>query len=386
MRKILFSVKLIALMLLVFVSAGVKAQDLNVITTGVPFLMISPDARGGSMGDVGVASTPTLNSMYWNPAKYAFIEGDMGLGISYSPWLRDLVDDMGLSQVNFFKRLDDRQVVAASLRYFSLGSINFTDQSGESQGSYSPNQWAIDAAYSRKLTDKLSLAVAGRFIYSNLTLGQSVGGAETRAGTSVAADVALYYTTPLELSSVDADFAFGVNISNIGSKISYTTDVEKDFIPTNLRFGPSLNLNLDSYNTVSFNLDFNKLLVPTPPIYDEDGEEIVSGMDPDVSVMTGMLQSFYDAPDGFSEELRELSMGFGVEYWYDKQFAIRAGYFYEDETKGNRKFFTLGAGLKYNVFALDFSYLIPTEQKNPLDNTLRFSLTFDFDSFNAQRK
>ncbi|MEA3505075.1 MAG: type IX secretion system outer membrane channel protein PorV, partial [Bacteroidota bacterium] len=267
MRKILFSVKLLALMLLVFASAGVKAQDMNVITTGVPFLMISPDARGGSMGDVGVASTPTINSMFWNPAKYAFIEGDMGVGISYSPWLRELVDDMGLSQVNFFTRLDDRQVVAASLRYFSLGDINFTGPDGEELGTYSPNQFAIDLAYSRKLTDKLSLAVTGKFIYSNLTLGQGEG---TRAGTSVAADVAMYYTTPLNLSSLDADFAFGVNISNIGSKISYTNNVDKDFIPTNLRLGPSLNLKLDAYNEIAFNLDFNKLLVPTPPIMKDD--------------------------------------------------------------------------------------------------------------------
>jgi hypothetical protein len=359
-----------------------KAQDITTITTGVPFLMISPDARGGSMGDAGVASAPDANSMYWNPAKFAFIEKDMGLVVGYSPWLRELVDDIGLSNLVFYKKLDDMQTVAATFRYFSLGDIQFMDGQGTNLGTFQPNEFAIDAAYSRKLSDNLSLAVAGRFIYSNLTLGQEAGGQETRPGTSYAADVAMYYQHEVGLGPTDGLFAFGVNISNIGAKISYTDAVEKDFIPTNLRLGPSLKLELDSYNEISFSLDANKLLVPTPPEMDPENEGVIlNGMDDNVSVITGIFQSFYDAPGGFSEELREISLAFGTEYWYDDTFALRAGYFYEDETKGNRNYFTAGAGLKYNVFQLDFSYLIPTGQKSPLDNTLRFSLFFDFDAF-----
>lgn len=356
--------------------------ELNTITTGVPFLMISPDARGGAMGDAGVATEPDANSMFWNPAKFAFVEDDMGLTIGYSPWLRDLVDDIGLSNIAYYARLDDIQVIAFSLRYFSLGSIEFTDNTGGSLGEYQPNEFAIDGTYSRKLSDNLSLAVAGRFIYSNLTLGQNAGAAETRPGTSVAADIAMYYENEVDMGSTDGVFSFGANISNIGAKISYTTDVQEDFIPTNLRLGPALKMELDSYNEVTFALDVNKLLVPTPPIMDPDNQgEIQSGMDNDVSVITGLFQSFYDAPGGFNEELREINFALGAEYWYDQTFALRAGYFYEDETKGNRNYVTMGAGLKYNVFALDFSYLIPTGVQSPLDNTLRFSLYFDFEAF-----
>lgn len=356
--------------------------ELNTITTGVPFLMISPDARGGAMGDAGVATTPDANSMFWNPAKFAFAEEDLGVTIGYSPWLRDLVDDIGLSNLAVYKRLDDIQVIAFSLRYFSLGSIEFTDNNGISLGKYQPNEFAVDGTYSRKLSDNLSLAVAGRFIYSNLTLGQNAGAAETRPGTSVAADIAMYYENEVDLGSTDALFSFGANISNIGAKISYTTDVQEDFIPTNLRIGPALKMELDSYNEVTFALDVNKLLVPTPPVMDPDNPgEIQSGMSNDVSVITGLFQSFYDAPGGFNEELREINFALGTEYWYDNTFALRAGFFYEDETKGNRNYVTMGAGLKYNVFALDFSYLIPTGVQSPLDNTLRFSLYFDFEAF-----
>ena len=383
MRKTGNAIKALFFSAIALMAMTTKAQDdLNTITTGVPFLMISPDARGGAMGDVGVATEPDANSMFWNPAKYAFIEKENGLSIGYSPWLRELVDDIGLSNLVFYQRLDDQQVIGATLRYFSLGEIQFTDNNGDPLGTYQPNEFAIDGTYARKLSDKLSLAVAGRFIYSNLTLGQSAGGQDTRPGTSIAADIGLYYENDMDFGRTDGVFSFGVNISNIGAKISYTTDVEQDFIPTNLRLGPAVKLELDSYNEISFGLDINKLLVPTPPEYAEDDQdEIIAGMDNDVSVITGIFQSFYDAPGGFNEELREISFAFGTEYWYDDTFALRGGYFYEDPTKGNRKYFTMGAGLKYNVFALDFSYLIPTGQKSPLDNTLRFSLFFDFDAF-----
>lgn len=365
------------------------------ITTAVPFLLIGPDARGGSMGETGVASDPDPASVHWNPAKYAFIEKGMGFSVSYTPWLRQLVDDIGLGYLTGYYRLDDQQVIAGSLRYFSLGEITFTDYAGNPKGTYKPNEFSLDAVYSRKLTDNFSGSVTGRFIYSNLTLGQEVQGMESHAGTSFAADVAFFYSKELTINRNDAWFNFGINISNIGAKISYTQTLEKDFIPTNLRLGPSLKYEIDNYNTIAFNIDFTKLLVPTMPIYardsitgqplyDEQGRQIIEkGYDPNVSVIKGMLQSFYDAPEGFSEELKEITYAIGTEYWYNKQFAIRAGYFHESAVKGARQFFTFGAGLKYNVFGLDFSYLVSTDKRNPLDNTLRFTLNFDFDALRA---
>lgn len=369
---------------------------LNVITTAVPFLMIAPDTRAGSMGDAGVSSSPDVYSMHWNPAKYAAMESDMSVGLSYSPWLRNLVPDMNLAYLAFAKRIDNNSSVAATLRFFTLGDIQFTDDAGNDKGTFRPSEWALDATYSRKLTDHLSGAVAGRFIYSNLTQGQNVGGASTSAGISAAADVAVYWENEVNwFSGVDTRFAWGINVSNIGTKLGYSSaSIKKDFIPTNLRFGPTLKLAIDDYNEIAFSIDVNKLLVPTPPIYKTDSitgnpipipgtdkYEILSGRDDDVSVVAGILQSFYDAPNGFEEEMRELSLSFGAEYWYNKVFAIRGGAFYEDATKGNRKFFTLGAGLRYNVFGLDFSYLIPVDSRNnPLQNTLRFALTFDLDA------
>jgi hypothetical protein len=372
-------------------------QGTNTITTAVPFLTIAPDARGGALGDAGVATTPDANSMAYNPAKYAFIDSKVGFSAAYSPWLRSLVNDINLAYIAGYYRLDDKQTLAASLRFFSLGDITFTDDAGNVIGNFRPNEFAIDGTYSRKFSDTWSGAVAARFIYSDLTQGQVVQGQQTKAGTSIAADIAVYHQRELDWRSVDeAEFAFGAAIQNIGQKISYTdASTEKDFIPTNLKFGPRLTIDLDDYNRLSFTADINKLLVPTPPIYaqdsvgnpvyDENGNQIIAkGMDPDVSVVTGMVQSWYDAPNGFSEEMREFYFSIGTEYWYNKIFAIRAGFFYEDQYKGNRKYFTLGAGLKYNVFGLDFSYLIPLEQQNPMENTLRFSLIFDFDAFNNQ--
>jgi hypothetical protein len=389
-----------ALFVLLVVAMPLSAQDnnylgqeLNTITTAVPFLMISPDARAGAMGDAGVSSEPDANSMHWNPAKYAFIDKDMGFSISYSPWLRELVDDINLAYLSGYKRIDDQSTIAASLVYFSLGDITFTDVIGNTIGNYKPNEFAVDATYSRKLSKSLSGAVALRYIYSNLTQGQFVGGAATKPGTSLAADVAVYYEKKYRNKKTRQDntFAWGINISNIGAKISYSDDnTASDFLPTNLRIGPSYTFALDEFNEISFMVDINKLLVPTPPVYDTiyiNGEQqIKAGMDPDVGVVTGMIHSFYDAPGGFTEEMHEISYAIGAEYWYDKQFAVRAGYFHEHETKGNRKFFTVGAGLKYNVFGLDFSYLIAIDQRNPLENTLRFSLLFDFDAFSRQNK
>jgi len=370
-----------------------QSDGLNVITTAVPFMMIGPDARAGGMGDGGVASSPDPNSMAWNSGKYVFSEDKMGFSISYTPWLRNLVNDINLAYVSFYDKIGDKNAIAFSLRYFSLGEITFTNEQGKDMGTYKPNEFAFSAGYNRKLSDKLGLAVDGTFIYSNLTQGQTVAGQSTTAGISVAADIGLYWQDKVNwFNNMDAEFAWGVAITNIGNKISYTSsNIEQNFIPTNLRFGPRLTMELDDYNTLTFQFDINKLLVPTPPIYaldsfgnpipipGTDQFEIEKGMSNDVPPITGMIQSWYDAPNGFSEEMQEFYYSIGTEYWYNKILAIRAGYFYENPNKGARQYVTLGVGLRYNVFGLDFSYLIPTASaQNPLQNTLRFSLLFNF--------
>ena len=358
-------------------------NNLNTITTAVPFLLISPDSRAGGMGDVGVATSPDANSLHWNPAKYSFIDQEVGFAVSYVPWLRNLVPDINLSYISGYKKLNKNEVVAMELRYFTLGDITFTDVIGNNLGQYKPSEFALGSSYSRKLSDQFSLAISARYIYSNLTGGQSAGGIATNAGQSVAADVAGYYIKDIRIAKKDMELAFGANVSNIGNKISYTETSTRDFIPINLRLGTALNADLDDYNKISFAFDLNKLLVPTPPIYNDSiNDQIDFGKDPNVSVVSGIFQSFGDAPGGFNEEMREINFSVGTEYWYDNQFAIRAGYFNEHNTKGGRKFFTFGSGVKYNVFALDFSYLINASRaingNNPLANTMRFTLTFDF--------
>lgn len=373
--------------------------QLNTITTAVPFLLISPDSRAGALGDAGVASSPDANSIHWNPAKMAFLEKEMGLSVSYSPWLRQLVPDISLSYVSGYKKIGDGRTVGASLRYFSLGDIKFTNEQGDPIGDFNPAEFAIDVAFSQKLSDRFSGGIAARYINSNLTGGIDVQGQGTKAGTSFAVDVSGFYSNDdVKVLDKKAIFNAGLNFSNIGAKISYTDDAVKDFIPINMRLGQSLTLILDDYSTVTLLTDINKLMVPTPPIYatDEDGDpildpvtgkfEIESGNDPDVGIATGIFQSFGDAPGGFSEELREYNISAGLEYWYDQQFAVRAGYFHEHATKGNRKYVTVGAGLKMSVFSIDFSYLIATTQQNPLANTVRFSLMFNFDDFKKQNK
>lgn len=358
-------------------------NNLNTITTAVPFLLISPDSRAGGMGDVGVATSPDANSLHWNPAKYSFIDQEVGFAVSYVPWLRNLVPDINLSYISGYKKLNKNEVVAMELRYFTLGDITFTDVIGNNLGQYKPSEFALGSSYSRKLSDQFSLAISARYIYSNLTGGQSAGGIATNAGQSIAADVAGYYVKDIRIAKKDMELAFGANVSNIGNKISYTETSTRDFIPINLRLGTALNADLDDYNKISFAFDLNKLLVPTPPIYNDSiNDQIDFGKDPNVSVVSGIFQSFGDAPGGFNEEMREINFSVGTEYWYDNQFAIRAGYFNEHNTKGGRKFFTFGSGVKYNVFALDFSYLINASRaingNNPLANTMRFTLTFDF--------
>jgi hypothetical protein len=356
----------------------------NVITTGVPFLTIAPDSRAGAMGDAGVATTPDVNSQHWNPAKYAFIESEMGVALSYTPWLRNLVSDINLAYLAGYKRLDDQQTLSASLRYFTLGDITFMSDLGEELGQQNPNEFALDFAYTRLLSEKFSGSIAFRYIRSDLTGGQMVNNVETHAGNTFATDIAFYYQNEIRVNRKRSQLGAGINISNIGGKISYTDGETKDFIPANMKLGVSYTTEMDKYNTITFALDANKLLVPTP--VRSDTADIITGLGANKSVIAGIFSSFSDAPGGMSEELKEVTLSLGAEYWYNKQFALRAGYFYEDASKGNRKFFTAGAGLKMNVFALDFSYLLPVAQNNPLANTLRFTLSFDFDAFNKQRR
>lgn len=360
-------------------STQIDGRELNTITTAVPFLMIAPDARAGALGDAGAATSPDPNSIHWNPAKLAFIDKELGFSVSYTPWLRALVNDINLSYLGGYKKIDKNQVIGLSLLYFSLGDIPFTDETGYEYMQYTPHEFAADAAYARKLSDQLSLGVALRFVYSNLTGGVVVGGANTKPGTSVAADISSYYHKNFDFANKKNELAFGLNFSNIGSKMNYTQSAEKDFIPINMRLGTSWKVDMDDYNTIALVGDVNKLLVPTPN-YDTAG--INTNSNP--GLVSGIFGSFADAPGGTTEELNEFTYSVGLEYWYDKQFALRGGYFYEHATKGNRKYFALGAGLKYNVFGVDFAYLIPTEQRHPLENTLRFTLLFDFNAFKGK--
>lgn len=382
----------VLLVLTIVVTENTMAQSslsgANTITTAVPFLAITPDSRAGAMGDAGVGTTADVNSQYWNPAKYIFMESDMGVGLSYSPWLRNLVDDINLAYLTGYKKIDDVQAVSASLRYFALGDITFTDNNGSSLSVQSPNEFAIDLGYTRKLSDVFSGAVAVRYIRSDLTAGQEVNGQPTYAGNSFAADVAFYYYNEFRRRRKDNSFSAGINIQNIGSKISYDQGETKDFIPTTLKLGAAYTMEVDDYNSFAFSLEANKLLVPTSSDSTDygDGDIIYAGgVNSDIGVIKGIFQSFTDAPGGLKEELQEITLSLGVEYWYNKQFALRGGFFYENENKGNRKYFTAGAGLKMNVFSLDFAYLFPIESNNPLANTLRFSLSFDIDEFRKQR-
>jgi hypothetical protein len=347
------------------------------ILTGVPVLLIAPDSRAGSMGDVGVASTADANSIHWNAAKLAFAKSKADVTFTFSPWLRNLINDISLSYLAGYYKINDKSALGASLTYFSLGDINFTDDQNIEIGRFSPNEFAIDVAYSMKLTDNLSASVTGRYIRSDLTQGQMVGTTPTFAAQAGAADVGLYYQNEIR-GERPSNYALGLQISNLGSKISYSQSMNKDFLPANLRLGGRYTTDFDAFNSVSFMLDFNKLLVPTPAVYDSAGG-VAAGMDGNVGTLQGAIQSFYDAPNGFKEELQEVSISAGVEYWYRKSFAVRAGYFYENVKKGNRQYLTFGAGLKYNILKLDISYLITTARvsNNPLKNTLRVSLSFE---------
>ncbi|MEJ6662180.1 MAG: type IX secretion system outer membrane channel protein PorV [Bacteroidia bacterium] len=375
----------------VFAQGGLQSKESllgqrNVITTAAPFLLISPDSRGAAMGDLGVATSADANSIHWNASKLAFIEGDAGISLSAAPWLRQLVPDVWFYYMSGYKKIDKQSTVAMSLRYFTLGDIQFTDNNGNSNGNYEPKEFALDGAYARKLSDNLSLGIALRFIFSDLARGQvGTSGAEIKAGIAGAGDVSATYKNDMKIGERNFDYSIGGNISNIGNKITYTTEANRDFIPVNLRLGTFWNTQIDEYNEIGFGVDFNKLLVPTPQYtYDTlgniDGRVIDDG-----PLIQGMLSSFGDAPGGFREELKEFTYSIGLEYWYAKQFALRAGYFHEAETKGARQYATFGAGLKYKVFQIDAAYLQPFTRRHPLQNTIRFSLLFDIDAFKQQK-
>jgi hypothetical protein len=351
----------------------------NAVTSAVPFLRIIPDARGGSMGDVGIATSADPNAIHYNASKLAFAKQDIGFSTTYTPWMRSLgIQDVYLAHLSFFTKIDKLQSVGAGLRYFSLGDIQFTDENGGSLGQGRPNEFEITGAYARKLTDKFAAGLGAKFIYSNLASGQRVEGTEIRAGLAGAADLSMTYVSPMAIGGRKADLSVAAAISNLGSKVSYTRSINREFIPTNLGVGGAYTIHLDEFNDFTIAADFNKLLVPTPVPGDVDPQDNV----PDykqVSPVAGMFKSFGDAPGGFSEELKEITTGVGLEYWYDQQFAVRAGFFREHYSKGNRRYATVGLGIKYNIFGLNFSYLVPTtNNRNPLDNTLRFSLLFDF--------
>jgi len=356
---------------LVLCATSALAQVNNPIVTAMPSLSIAPDARAGGMGDIGAATTPDVNSQFWNPAKYVFMESDAGFSISYTPWLRKLVSDIDLAYVSGYWKLDKQQAFSASLRYFSLGNIDIVDIQGTFMQSAHPNELAVDLGYSRLLSDKFSVAVALRYIRSDLNNGINLaGGTEMVPGSAVAGDVAAFFKTPIALPSVDATLNLGLNISNIGSKISYDKNTSSNFIPTNLRLGGSFDYPMDKFNKISVSLDLNKLLVPTQ-------NSMTAKEYSDLSPLTGIFKSFSDAPGGFKEELREVMWSLGAEYAYNNQFFVRGGYFNESQYKGNRKYFTAGAGFKLNIFQLDAAYIMSTAQSNPLDQTLRFSLSFD---------
>ncbi len=359
-----------------------QKNQFNPVNTGVTSLSIAPDSRGGGMGDVGVATDPDVNSQFWNPAKYPFTVSRAGVSLSYTPWLRKLVNDIDLAYLAGYYRIGQYQALSASLRYFSLGEVTVgQDDTGNGGYSINPYEMSFDVGYSLMLSDNLSGAVAFRFIYSDLAYKQDE---DVSPGSAFAADVALYYNRYVILGQRECNFALGMNISNIGSKISYDNGNNSEFIPTNLRLGSSFLIPMDEYNTFAISADVNKLLVPTRPLQgddesDTDYEDRLQKDYRDISPISGIFKSFSDAPGGFKEELQEIQWSIGAEYTYHQQFSIRGGYHYENENKGNRKYFSVGAGFKMNVFSLDAAYLISTAQSNPLDQTLRFSLSFDMD-------
>lgn len=382
------SQRILLTLLLVVASAGAFAQDkldmFNPVNTSVTSQTIAPDARAAGMGDVGVATDPDVNSQYWNPAKYPFCISRAGVALNYTPWLRQLVSDMDLAYLSGYYRIGDYSAVSASLRYFSLGEVmtNYNGETGESSGmTINPYEMSFDVAYSLMLSEKFSLAAAVRWIYSDLTYDYTD---DTSPGSAFAADLACYYNDYINIGARECQLGIGLNISNIGSKITFGGDDNSEFIPTNMRLGLALMVPIDEFNRFTIAADANKLLVPTYPKQEEgesteDYQQRVQKDYYDVSSISGIFKSFGDAPGGFKEELQEINWSVGAEYVYNDKFTLRAGYHHESENKGNRKYFTVGAGFRMSAFSLDCGYVIATAKSNPLDQTLRFTLGFDMD-------
>jgi len=373
---------------------GLQAQDttflgqnFRAITTAMPFLMISPDARGSAMGDLGAATSPDNYSIYWNPAKTAFMEKDLGFTLSYTPWLKKIIDDMSISYLSAYKKITREQAIGIEFKYFDLGNINFTDERGDPLQDFRPKEFVFGVSYSRMLVENaLGIGVTARYAHSNLTGGfsQGIANADSKPGKTVAADVGVYYNK--ELPASNNSMAFGAVISNIGSKVTYSNESQKQFIPTNLKLGTAYTAYFDPYNSLTLGLDVNKLLVPTPPVYAKDSlgnEYIVKGKSPNRTLLSGIFGSFSDAPGGLSEELKEVMVSFGGEYNYNDVFALRMGYFWEHADKGDRKFLSLGLGFQYQVFGIDLAYLAP-KVEHPLAETLRISIVFNWDGVNSK--
>lgn len=372
--------KLLTLVVILAIAPMASAQQERVITTAVPFLTISADARASGMGDMGVATSVDAFSQQWNPAKFAFAEQKTGIGVSYTPYLESIVNDVSLLNANFYNKINDRSAFAASLRYFGLGEIELRQTIDEDATLVKPNEFAIDGSYSLKLSQTFSMAVGGRFISSNLRFQD--GAQDSQAANSFAVDIAGFYRSrEIAYNSFDGRWRAGFNISNLGGKIQYDEGGQENFLPTNLKFGAGFDFILDQDNVIGLHTEFNKLLVPTPRDFTGDGQITAEDNDEyqQIGFFSGVFESFGDAPDGFGEELKEITMAFGAEYKYQDAFMLRTGYFSENEEKGARQFLTLGAGFKFKAAQIDLSYLFSTSQvRNPLENTLRFSLTFNF--------
>lgn len=383
-------------------SQQLGGQTINPITTAVPFLLISPDSKQGAMGDVGAATEPDVNSTHWNGSKLAFAERKFGVGFTVTPWLRLLVPDINLYYLTGYYKINKNQAVSTSLRYFSLGNIELTNATGVKTGDFKPNEFAYDIGFSQKLSKNFSMGIAARYINSSISRVY-FNGSSGNAASTVAVDLTMFYkSNKFKLGDKKAVATAGLAFTNLGAKIKYSND--QNFIPMNMRLGGGLKTDIDDYNTIGFYLDFNKLLVPTPPIYKykvdpstgaittevevdpATGKKVIEkGKDPNVPVPQGILQSFGDAPGGLKEEMQEVNISTGLEYWYNNVFAVRTGYFYEPKTKGSRQFFTIGMGVKYSVINIDGSFLIPTLLNNPLQRTWRISLSFDFDAAKKEK-
>lgn len=379
---------------MILFSLELQAQN-RAINPAVPFLLLAPDSRGTAIGTIGAASKPDVFSMHWNPAKYTFCENNFGVAVSYTPWYWLKIKDydpldlsIGFDAINLYFKINDRMAISTSMVYFSTGGVRFFDEYGGDVGTYQPVEFYNDVSFSYRINEVWSVGLANRLIYSDLTRGQYIHGAKTSPGVSLAADISTYYQKSISLGKMEGEIAWGINISNIGSKISYTeTAIKEDFIPTNLKAGIGFTTKFNSSNSLTVLADFNKLLVPTPPVYlrdslgipvyNENGDPVIyKGMDPNVSVLKGMIQSWYDAPYGFKEEMQEWSFGIGAEYWFKNMISARSGIYYENKDKGNRRYLTAGLGFRLSYFGFDIAMLLPFEETAVEAFNMRSSIIF----------